>query len=849
MVTKSLRKNFRRDIWQTMTRFISILVITALGAGFFAGLRAVGPDMRRTADTYYADNNLMDYRILSSVGFTDDDVEAVRQLDGIEAVMPAQRVDALMTSRLGETAMRIHSLPDSRDAGDAGYINQLVLLEGRLPQATGECVVGSASFGSDEPFALGDVLTVADGNDDATRQMLDGNSFTVVGIAQTPLYISTMLGSTSVGSGTLYNFIYVPLDAFTPDYYTELYATSSKSAGLAAYSDAYDACIDDGIDALEKLADERTALRYDELTDQAQQYALMTGQPAPQIDKPVWYVYGRADDAAYAGFDDNSKRIDAIASFVPIFFFLVAALVSLTTMTRMVEEQRLQIGALKALGFGKGSIAYKYVCYAALASTAGAAGGIATGVILFPKTVWKAYNETLYQLPAIRLAGNAGYIILSLAVSVLCTTLAAFMACNGSLRAVPARLMRPKAPKAGKRVLLERIPFIWNRLKFSNKVTVRNLFLNKKRFFMTIIGVLGCTALLLTGFGLNDAVTGIAPRQYGEIELYDAAVSLRDASSSDEDTTLNTALSGIAQTLYYEKIDVDAGSDEVGKTALAVSLLIAEDPVRLNDFVHFAHRQDGQIIDFPQGDGVILTEKLAAQLKVETGDTIEVSTQEIDGTDKQVSLTVAGIMENYVDHNIYITPDTYRALFDAEPAYNLVMVRFYNNDADAVSGYVRDIIADDNVVGALDVSVLRDNIIDMLQSLNAVISLIIVSAALLAFVVLYNLTNINITERVREIATLKVLGFYEGEVNRYIFRESRVLTVIGIALGLVGGIYLTRYVATTAEVNEVMFRRTIQPLSYLYAVAFTILSAEMVNLVMRRTLKRIDMVESLKSAE
>lgn len=1181
MVTPALRKNFKRDIRQSLSRFVSILAITALGAGFFAGLRAIGPDMRRTADAYYSDTQLMDYRVLSSAGFTEEDVAALRTQPGVRSVMPAQRVDALLDSPVGEIGTRIHSLPDSRDTEDPDYLNQLVVVEGRLPQAANECVVGSEMFGVDMPLSVGDVVTLSAGNPSATLEMFTEREFTVVGLVQSPLYVSKMLGSTTVGSGTLGNYAYVRTDAFDLDIYTELYVKADDTDGLSAFSQDYDDRIEAGIQRIEALGEQRVPIRYEEIYTEAErqlddaeaeydaqkadvqrqldeawaeitagqqeiesgqqtveagraEIELRAGQLAAaraqidpvqaqldalkaQIDpqqaeydeklalynqsladynsqkaqfdmaaaqlaalqtdsadgtvlaafaamdtaladigapgaednfrqasagliemieaakevaalsadpastalgnyldgvlatvtplvaaadyqgvydeldsglrvsqpvllnstglaaiqayatsataqleaqrpaleqakvdldsakadldtakglldiawdgyedgvqqlaplwaqynggmaqlnaaraqlaaaeqaladgrrelsearqsyfeakeqaeqelasaeqdlaearrklrdlaEPKWYVYGRDSNSGYTGFAADAERIGAIATFIPIFFFLVAALVSLTTMTRMVEEQRTQVGALKALGFPKSSIAFKFVFYAAIASTAGAACGIVIGLLVFPTTVWNAYR-ILYQMPDILLGGNTGLILLSFLVSVFATTIAAFAACYGALSEAPAQLMRPKAPKAGKRVLLERIPFIWNRMKFSDKVTVRNLFLNKKRFVMTIVGVLGCTALLLTGFGLNDAITGIAPRQFGVIELQDASISLYDPSDAGQDTTLNAYLDGIAQVLYYEKVEVDVRSEAVTSTPLEVSLVVPEDADTINDFIHFAERKSGAPIEFPQGDGVILTEKLATQLKVSVGDTIEVGTLETDGTDRHATLTVAGIMENYVYHLIYISPETYSRLFARETAYTLAMIRFSEAAQPDASAHIRRVINDENVMGALEVSVLRDSVDDMLSSLNAIVWLIIISAGMLAFVVLYNLTNINITERVREIATLKVLGFYDKEVKNYIFRESRVLTLIGIALGIAGGIYLANFVVTTAEVNEVMFRRTIQPLSYLYAVLFTFLSAELVNLIMRKNLARIDMVESLKSAE
>jgi len=606
-------------------------------------------------------------------------------------------------------------------------------------------------------------------------------------------------------------------------------------------------------EAEEKIADAEVELADGEaeLADARQKLAdaeeeIADGQRRlDELEVPEWYVRTREANPGYSGFASDTNRIDSIAVVIPVFFFLVAALVCLTSMTRMVEEQRMMIGTLKALGYGRASIAAKYVGYAAIASIAGAVLGVVVGFIAFPSTIWQAYS-ILYIMPPIRLwDSNQMLAAVSILVSVLCTTLATLAACINELRSVPAELLRPKAPRAGKRVLLERIGPLWRRLSFMMKVTARNLFRYKKRFFMTVIGVAGCTALLLTGFGLRDSISGIVSRQYGGINLYDLIAVTADPSTAEADTPLNALLPKIGTGIYLQEQLIEAESDAGSSNGLTVYIDVAEAPERLAEFVHFEDRTTGVVLDFPQEGGVVITEKLADRLKLKAGDTFSINFP----NEKPVTTTVAAVMENYVMNHIYATPRQYEALFGKAPAYDTVLINQSADSALDTDQALNTLLETDGVAGASDIAGMKARFDDMFSSLDAVVWLIILAAGLLAFVVLYNLTNINITERGREIATLEVLGFYNGEVASYVYRENLILTGIGIAVGLVLGVYLHQFVITAAEVDEVMFRRVVEPLSYLWAVLFTFGCAMLVNLVMLPRLRKVDMVESLKAAE
>lgn len=563
-----------------------------------------------------------------------------------------------------------------------------------------------------------------------------------------------------------------------------------------------------------------------------------------ELEIPEWFVRTRADNPGYSGFSSDADRIDAIAIVVPIFFFLVAALVCLTTMTRMVEEQRVFIGGLKALGYSNSIIAFKYLLYAAFASTTGAIAGVIGGFFVFPNAIWSAYSM-MYLMPKLSPAGNYALAFASIAATVLCTTLATLGACMNELRASPASLMRPKAPRPGKRVLLERVAPLWRRMSFMQKVTVRNLFRYKKRFFMTVIGVAGCTALLLTGFGLRDSISGIVPRQYGNIYKYDMRAVLKDPSSAAMPTELNDYLKTIGEGMYFMEEAIEASSATETSADMSVYLFVAENPQGLESFIDFSDRKSGEKIAFPNGEGAVITEKLASRLKVEAGDSINL---DMLGW-PEVSVTISGIMENYVLNTVYITPQTFEKIYGEPPEYINLMLNLSPEAQTRESEVLRAVIDMDNVAGAVDINVYTEELDDMFESLNSVVWVIILSAAMLAFVVLYNLTNINITERTREIATLKVLGFYGGEVASYIYRENLLLTLIGTAGGLGLGVILHRFVIKTAEIDEVMFRRVVEFPSYIYAIVLTLACAGIVNLVMLRRLKKVDMVESLKSTE
>lgn len=560
------------------------------------------------------------------------------------------------------------------------------------------------------------------------------------------------------------------------------------------------------------------------------------------VEYPTWYVWDRSKNVSYASFTANVDKLTAIATIFPVFFFLVAALLVSTTMTRMVEEERLQIGTLKALGYSGAAIMQKYLIYAFTAAAAGTVAGLAVGFKAFPSIIWSAY-EMMYYMPSIATPWRLSQALLAGGTLILLTVGITALACRTTLQEDPAALMLPRAPKAGKRILLERITPLWRRLPFSWKVTCRNLLRYKKRFWMTVIGVAGCTSLLVAGFGISDSLNSIITKQYGDIYHYDmmTIVTKQEATESGPvyDYLYNNENVTDSLTVAMESTRQDGPNGEMD-----VYLMVPQAVDKFAEFADLHERLSRKAVPLGQ-QGVVVNEKMAKTLGVKAGDTITLTNSD----DKTADFTVSGVCEHYVSNYVYLSPAVYEAGFGEAPAYNAIMSILPEDTQEARDTLSADLLAMDNVAS---LNFTQDNVkqvLNMLNSIDAVVVLIIVCAASLAFVVLYNLSNINIAERVKEIATIKVLGFYDPEVYAYVNRESVALTLIGTLLGLAGGIALHSFVITTVEVDAVMFGRQIYPQSFAYAIALTLLFSTLVNLVMQRLLKRISMVESMKAPE
>lgn len=559
--------------------------------------------------------------------------------------------------------------------------------------------------------------------------------------------------------------------------------------------------------------------------------------------KAEWYIFTRDDNVGYSEYGSNAERIDKIAAIFPVFFLLVAGLVCLTTMSRMVEEQRTQIGTIKALGYGNGAIMRHYMIYAVSGAVVGGTLGAFGGCILFPTVIMFAYSM-MYTIREFHYLFEPWNMLFSIGTMTAAIALTVFFSCRKALRETPASLMRPKAPKAGKRVFLEKITFLWNKMNFFAKVSGRNLFRYKRRMFMTVIGIAGCTALSLTGFGLKDSISDIVDLQYLDINNYSGFIAYDGDAKPSEVENIYAALEEYNPETQYTRAYIKQYETKFGDEAVQCYITCAEEAAKFGDFIVFRERVSRKPLSLT--DGAIISEKAATLLGAKTGD--EISIQIRDGEYRSVK--ISGITEHYTSHYLYLSEDVYREIFGAVPVYNIVYfkngISSEGSDSEQFSEFM---LKTDKVLTVNINASSMSRIHDVMSIMDLVTIVLIVSAGALALVVLYNLTNVNITERIREIATLKVLGFYDREVSMYVFRENIVLSLIGGAVGLGLGTALCMFVIQTAEIDEVMFGRTIHPLSYLWAFLVTAAFSVLVNLLMSRVLKKISMVESLKSVE
>lgn len=628
------------------------------------------------------------------------------------------------------------------------------------------------------------------------------------------------------------------LDDGWKDYYD---GEAQYADGVKELSDAYTELTDGERDYRKGLreyadgkaeADEKIADAQEKITDARRKVA--------DIDSCEWYIFSRSYNPGYTGFGQDADRMANLASVLPIIFFLVAALVCLTTMTRMVEEQRVQIGALKALGYSRLAISWKYIGYGLLPSLVGGVLGLVIGYILFPKMIFTAY-QIMYQMPDIELHAYTDISLFSVLAAVACTTVATLWACLATLRETPASLMRPRTPKAGKRVFLEYIKPLWRRMSFIHKVTARNLFRYQKRFWMTVIGIGGCTALIIAGFGMRSSLLFTMSRQYDELFHYSAQVTLADNALPEERAAVEDFLEHDSRVVNY--IPCAASSATVVtpsySTTAYVEVMASDEIGKVVD-----------LFDYKSGDpitmgdeGVYIDQKLSELLKVSVGDTFF-----LDG-DVRGDVTVAGIYEHYTGHFIYMTPGYYENALHADGEPNAYLLNFTSDDTDTCNAIFEKLLDMSGVATTSRMRDTQDTYTHSMERVDFVVVIIILAAAALAMVVLFNLSNINITERQRELATIKLLGFYDGEVSAYVYRENIVLTVFGILMGCFMGHWLHIYLVRSTEIDLMMFGRQTAPSAYVYAAILTALFSLLVNVLAHFKMKKIDMVESLKSAE
>ncbi|MDD6312610.1 MAG: FtsX-like permease family protein [Firmicutes bacterium] len=911
---KTYIKLMARGIRKSITRFLSIFAIVALGVGFLAGLLATTPDMRMTADKYFDDSNMADIEIKSALGLTDEDIDALKNQDCVENAVGMFVCDTVLDTGTGSMTARIYGF-DGGPTNNIDMINRFELIEGRLPESGSECLIACPNSYRNS-LELETTLTLSG---DQSTDILSFDSLTPVGIITLPTYMSVESEPTNAGGGTVELIIYADSGIFDIEGYVGAFVTIKGARELDTFESDYKSLISDAKDELGELAKDRETARYNgivndaleqieksrqELNEKKQQAndslselssgidslnnSLNSLKSAPEtaqtkaaaeemtaklgqltkqyeqakkkldeevvaaeeqiaqakldiqeISKAEWYITDRSSTVSFSSFESNSEKINAIAKVFPVFFFFVAALVALTTMTRMVEEERSQIGTLKSLGYSNGAISLYYIGYSVLASLTGSAVGIVLGLKTLPTVIGNAYTM-LYRLPKIITRFDLKYALIIIPIAIGTTTLATLFSCINELREKPCTLYGERAPKVGKRIFLERISFIWKHMKFSHKVTARNIFRYKKRLFMTVFGITGCTALLLTGFGLNDSINDICDKQFGELYKYNLSINLKNDFHSTADEVTDGFLKSDDTDSYAVCLrrSVTAESGDEQEKATLISPDSAEDFRRE---VVLRNRKSGKEVGF-DGGTVLMSEKLAGILSLEPGDSFTLT----DGDGKSAELTLSDIFEGYISGYIYIGSDAYRQAFGA-PEYNHLLVTVRDDSEETRARISKTVLESDNVALAQFSATIRESFENTVKSINYIVAVLIAAAGALAVIVLYNLTNINICERKKELGTLKVLGFHGSEVAGYIYRETTILCIIGILAGFIFGKWLHSFVIHTAEVGAVMFGRSIYPLSYILAAFVTAFFAGLVDLIMLRKLKNIDMVEATKA--
>lgn len=836
MKSGPLVKNLLRQIRRTSARFLSIFAICALGTAFFAGLRATGPDMQAAGDALFTSSHMADITVLCSKGLSAGNIRELREIEGVEAVRPGLYADAMLPYGEAELNLCVRALPIKEsgekpaglmhlrasydiDAAPAAPMNELELHSGRLPLDDTEVLLDAVLL-EEHAFALGEWVEFA-GKSGPLR-------LRIVGFGYSPQYVGLYeRGNSSVGNGRSDGFAYasgnavmelgnkLPAMGMLATTYTVADIRMENPEGLSAFSEAYRSRVDALIDRIEAYGD---------------------------TQEGTWYVDDRSANPGYDDYESNTERIGSVGEVFPVIFFVVAALVSLTSMTRMVEEERIEMGTLKALGYGRGSIAAKYFAYAMLSSATGSLLGCVVGFWLLPSVILQAYS-IVYRIPDIRTPFHGDIAALSVLACCLCTGTATLAACRAALREVPASLMRPKAPKAGRRILLERIHPLWSRLHFTAKVTARNIFRYKKRFFMSVVGIAGSSSLLVTGFGLNGSIFGISERQFqGVWDMDLQAYTYEGLPLADMEALFkeNAASAYIESAVFCADHTCDAvdGPLRMG----SVHAVGVRDEAALQGKIRL---RDGARACSLTAEGAVITRKLADTFSIGPGDTLRLVR---DGSEYDVYVT--DVADNYVYHYVYMCEPYYEAVFGERMEYNAAFLSLRDGLSPQQEEETLELLLAD--ARMYTVMLLSESMADMektLGVLNYVVLVLIAGSALLTLVVMMNLTNINIEERKRELATLRVLGFTDKESYDYLFRENNLLAMIGALAGLLLGKYMHAFIIRTVEVDLVMFIREVEPMSYVYAFVMTMLFSFGVNRLMRRKIREIDMVESLKSAE
>ena len=819
MKTKLLKHIFMK-IKDNYKRFLSLICMAFLGVGFYAGIQSSSPDMLKTLDNFYDENNVYDISVISNVGLTEDDLLKLSKIKNVELAINIQEKDSYLEIEENNYVVKLIEYNSQ--------MNNVYIKEGRLPKNNNEVSVDNALLENNN-LKLGDNITI------------DGKKYSIVGNVISPLYFSAERPNSNLGSGKVDYYIYVYNGSLDLEAYSNIYITVKGAKKYLTNSDSYKKLINNVKKDIDLIKDKQQDIRYDELysdiIETSEMYDISIDES--KFIKPKWYIYDRLDNTSYKELINASDNLKKIGNIFPIIFFAISVLVSLISMMRMIEEDRVENGTLKSLGYNSFHITLKYVIYSLLATTIGSSVGAIFGSYMIPNVIWNIYKK-IFFIPKFIYLLKSDYNALGLWICILCICGTSVIVCIKNLREVPANLMRPKAPKSGKKILLERINFIWKKLKFSDKITIRNIFRYKSRVITTILGIAGCTALILAGFGLKDSIKDVTDFQFNNIIKYDKMLMTNESINQID---IEKELLNEDKVENYTNVNTQNIKVLFNDEEQEVTMITPDDFNSISKSISLIDLKTNNVIDNISDNSCIISEKTAKLLDIDVGDKISL----LDNDNNKYDIKVSYIIKNYINQYIYINKNTYNNLFK-DYKINSILISLKDEDKNSKefdkkyisNGYALTIVDNDDIKSSMN---------DMLSSIDSIVAILIIAAASLAFVVLYNLSNINISERKREIATLKVLGFYPSEVDKYINRETVLLTILGIGIGLLFGSYLSHFIISTCEPDYIMFDRHVYTLSYFYSLFITVIFTIIVTIVTHFNLKKINMVTSLKNVE
>ncbi len=818
MKTKLLKHIFMK-IKDNYKRFLSLICMAFLGVGFYAGIQSSSPDMLKTLDNFYDENNVYDISVISNVGLTEDDLLKLSKIKNVELAINIQEKDTYLEIEENNYVVKLIEYNSQ--------MNNVYIKEGRLPKNNNEVSVDNALLENNN-LKLGDSITI------------DGKKYSIVGNVISPLYFSAERPNSNLGSGKVDYYIYVYNGFLDLEAYSNIYITVKGAKKYLTNSDSYKKLINNVKKDIDLIKDKQQDIRYDELYSDIIETSEMYGISIDESNfiKPKWYIYDRLDNTSYKELINASDNLKKIGNIFPIIFFAISVLVSLISMMRMIEEDRVENGTLKSLGYNSFHITLKYVIYSLLATTIGSSVGAIFGSYMIPSVIWNIYTK-IFFIPKFIYLLKSDYNALGLWICILCICGTSVIVCIKNLREVPANLMRPKPPKSGKKILLERINFIWKKLKFSDKITIRNIFRYKSRVITTVLGIAGCTALILAGFGLKDSIKDVTDFQFNNIIKYDKLLMTNESINQIdiEKELLNDDKVENFTNVNTQNIKVLFNEEQ------EVTMITPDDFNSISKSISLIDLKTNNIIDNISDNSCIISEKTAKLLDIDVGDKISL----LDNDNNKYDIKVSYIIKNYINQYLYINKNTYNNLFN-NYKINSILISLKDEDKNSKE-FDKKYISNGYALTIVDNDDMKNSMNDMLGSIDSIVAILIIAAASLAFVVLYNLSNINISERKREIATLKVLGFYPSEVDKYINRETVLLTILGIGIGLLFGSYLSHFIISTCEPDYIMFDRHVYTLSYFYSLFITIIFTIIVTIVTHFNLKKINMITSLKNVE